>query len=171
MIPPTQNPAFNRLPEKLVQDVLYSQCDPLLVSREVNYDGYYLDFLTPRFLVEVKKATSDSGQSNQVARVHAPLGQVLFYQAAHEILWGQVLSPVILLYGSDIRKYCTDIFTHARRKAGVHLWVLTSLRDGLILDLDTNQTHQTMELFNALPRAIITNPETLIRREECGCIL
>lgn len=148
MIPPTQNPAFNRLPEKLVQDVIHSQCDPLLVFREVNYDGYFLDFLTPRYLVEVKKATSELGKSNQVARVHASLGQVLFYQAAHEVLYGVTLTPVILLYGSDIRKYCTDIFTHARRKSGVSLWVLTSLRDGTILDLDTDTTHTMKRLFS-----------------------
>lgn len=143
---PDLHPAFDTLPEKLVQEVIYSMCDPLLVSREVGYDGYLCDFLTPRYLIEVKRASS-TGAANSVARIHAPLGQILFYQSAHLLEFGIVLEPVILIYGSDIRKYLTPTFTHARRRFGIRLWVLTSLRNGTILDLDTQLTNHLAEIM------------------------
>lgn len=144
---PDLSPAFDRLPEKLVQEVIYSLCDPLKVSREVRYDGYACDFRTPRHLIEVKRASSD-GLPNSVARPHAPLGQILFYQVAHELQFGVSLEAVILVYGSQVRKYLTESFTAARVKYGVKLWVLTSLKAGTILDTDTSSLINISEVFN-----------------------
>lgn len=137
---PDLNPAFDMLPEKLVQQCIHSLCDPLLVDREVSYDGYYCDFRTPKYLIEVKRASSN-GPPNSVARPHSPLGQILYYQVAHSLEFGAELTPVILIYGSKIDKYLTKTFTAARHKFGVRLWVLTSLRNGTMIDLDTHQTN------------------------------
>jgi hypothetical protein len=131
LIPPI-SPAFDRIPEKVVQDAIYSQCDPGLVRREVPYDRYYADFLTPRYLVEVKKASA----SNQCTPVHHTLGQVLYYSTAHRLIYREDRQPVILIYGSYPHKYTDLIFTRVREFLGVRLWILISLREGKIFDVD-----------------------------------
>jgi hypothetical protein len=146
LIPPI-SPAFDRIPEKIVQDAIHSLCDPMLVRREVQYDRYLADFLTPKYIVEVKKSSAN-GQSTAV---HHTLGQVLYYSVAHRLTYFDYRLPVILIYGSYTAKYTADQFTQVREFLGVRLWVLISLRDGVIFDVDSGIYREIKDLFSELP--------------------
>lgn len=146
LIPPI-SPAFDRIPEKVVQEAIHSLCNPMLVKREVPYDRYLADFLTPRYIVEVKKA-SGSGKNTAV---HHTLGQALYYSVAHRLTYMEDRYPVILIYGSYTAKYTADQFTRVREFLGVRLWVLISLRDGVIFDVDSGVYRKISDLFSELP--------------------
>lgn len=146
LLPPI-SPAFDRLDEKTVQDAIHSQTDPMLVKREVPYDRYLADFLTPKYIVEVKKSTA-SGRSTAV---HHTLGQVLYYSTAHHLIYGNHRQPVILIFGSYTAKYTAEIFTMVRELLGVRLWILISLRDGKIFDVDAGIYREIRSVFSELP--------------------
>jgi hypothetical protein len=118
-----------------------------LVKREVPYDRYVADFLTPKYIVEVKKS---SGSGKNLA-VHHTLGQVLYYSTAHILIYGTRRDPVILIYGSYTEKYTADIFTKVREYLGVRLWVLISLREGRIFDVDAGIYRDIRTLFSEIP--------------------
>lgn len=146
LIPPIP-PAFDRIPEKVIQDAIYSQCDPLLVKREVPYDRYFADFLTPKYIIEVKKSSAD-GKSTAV---HHTLGQVLYYATAHRLVYREYRQPVILIYGSYTAKYTADQFTRVREFLGVNLWILISLREGRFFDVDSGIYREIRPTFSELP--------------------
>jgi len=146
LVPPI-SPAFDRLPEKVVQEAIYSQCDPRLVQREVPYDRYLADFLTPKYIIEVKKSSAD-GKSTAV---HHTMGQVLYYSIAHRLVYREYRQPVILIYGSYTARYTADQFTMVREFLGVNLWILISLRDGKIFDVDSGIYRNIRDVFSELP--------------------
>jgi hypothetical protein len=146
LIPPI-SPAFDRIPEKVIQDAIHSQCDPMLVRREVQYDRYLADFVTPKYIIEVKKSSA-SGKSTAV---HHTLGQVLYYSTAHRLIYREERSPVILIYGSYTCKYTADVFTQVREFLGVKLWVLISLREGRFFDVDAGIYRGIRDTFSELP--------------------
>jgi hypothetical protein len=136
--------AFDRVPEKAIQEAIYSQVDPMLVKREVQYDRYYADFLTPKYIIEVKKSSAN-GQSTAV---HHTLGQILYYATAHNLVYRESRIPVMLIYGSYVEKYIADQFTQVREKLGVELWILVSLREGKIFDVGSGIYRNIRDVFS-----------------------
>jgi len=129
---PHISPLFDRIPEAVVQRGLYSFCDPLLVTREVSYDRYLADIVSPRYIIEVKRCSLES----KSVGVHQPLGQVVYYTKAHFHLYNESRTPVILIYGLGYDKYLDRLFRAIRGDLGVELWLLVSLKDQMIWDCD-----------------------------------
>lgn len=120
-----------------------SHCNPMLVKREVTYDGYRADFLTPKYLIEVKKALPSGGTA-----VHHTMGQILYYSIAHRLIYGEDRLPVIMIFGSYHHKYTADLFTRVREYLGVNLWVMISLREGKFFDVDSGIYRFVSDVFS-----------------------
>ena len=129
------------LGEKTVQTAI-SHKYPLL-KREVNLGGCFCDFTSPsgKTLIELKKASSDKGQ-RYLTRPHHAIGQVLYYQSVMSSDMQQQLedfTPVLLLFGSNIRKWITEDVRVFRQRHRVKLWAIVSLQNPNIIDLDTGE--------------------------------
>lgn len=120
---------WDDLPEKLVQEAIFKKLDPTMWVREYPVGVGYLDLLGTQYAIEIKKATGSNPAYNT-------LGQILYYQAGL-LREGLVRQPVILLYGCSFDRYLDPIITTLRRKMEIRLWVVISLADGLIADVDS----------------------------------
>lgn len=119
---------WDELPEKLVQTALYKKLDPTLWVREYPVGAGYLDLLGSEYAIEIKKSTGTNPAYNTI-------GQILYYQAGL-LREGLIRQPVILLYGCRFDRYLDPIITTLRKKIEIRLWVIISLSDGLIVDVD-----------------------------------
>ena len=144
MTVPLISPLFDNLPEKLVQENIFKFCNPLTTRREVPYDRYFADLVSDRYIIEVKRCS----QASKSVGVHQPMGQVLYYSQAHRIVYGEQLTPVIMIYGLDYNKYLDPLFTQIRESFGVELWLLVSIKQGLIYDPRDGEVKKLVDLLN-----------------------
>lgn len=132
--------AWDSLDEKTVQAAIHHRYPNL--EREVNLSNTYLDFLTrSHFCIELKKSSSSQG-SRYLTRPSHAIGQVLGYVSEYSYLHQvplEEITPVILLYGSSIGRWLSDDVTRLRKMVGCKLWVLVSLANAEVLDLDSEQ--------------------------------
>lgn len=130
---------WDALGEKTVQSAIHHKYP--LMKREVSLGGCFCDFTSPsgRTVIELKKASSDKG-SRYLTRPHHSIGQVLYYQSVMSSDLQQPLetiTPVLLLFGSDIRKWITEDIRAFRQRHAVKLWAIVSLQNPHIIDLDS----------------------------------
>ncbi len=130
--------AWDSLDEKTVQAAIHHYYPNL--HREVNLDGDFLDFLSPNhYCIELKKSSSKKGKRH-LSRPNHAIGQVLGYKSTYafnESLGLDQVTPVILLYGSEVGAWKKANVTRLRYMVGVRLWQLVSLANAEVIDLDT----------------------------------
>jgi hypothetical protein len=114
-IHPNPLPIWDEIPENTVQKAIYKTLSADLYSQD--------------HIVEVKRATSSNP-------AYSTVGQVAYYRQALR-LRGQDPIASILLYGSSLGKYTDHALTSLRLSLGVRLFLIVSLRDTAILDLDS----------------------------------
>ncbi len=128
------------LDEKLVQSAIHKRFPNL--EREVKLGSNYVDFLSSKhYCIELKKCRSDKG-SRYLTRPSHAIGQVTGYQSEYSYVMGldfTSVTPVILLYGSSLGRWMSDEVTRHRERLGVKLWVLVSLANPTVIDVDTNE--------------------------------
>lgn len=132
--------AWDSLDEKLVQKAIHSRYPNL--EREVKLGSNYVDFLSSKhFCIELKRSSSDKG-SRYLTRPSHAIGQVMGYVSEYSFnmnLAPDQVTPVILIYGSELGRWKSDEVTRLRNMLNCKLWVLVSLANPTVIDLDTEQ--------------------------------
>jgi hypothetical protein len=119
------------LPEKLVQQAIHKNLDPSKWIREYPVGLGYLDLLSHEYAIEIKKSTGSNPSYNT-------LGQILYYREGLR-LQGSDREGVILIYGSSFEKYGDPVLTSLRKQNRIRLWLLSSLANFEVLDLDSGE--------------------------------
>lgn len=127
-IHPNPLPIWDEIPENTVQKAVYKTLSADWI-REFPVGNGLIDLYSMDHIVEVKRSTSSYPP-------YSTLGQAAYYRQALR-LRGQDPLTSILLYGSDIGKYTDPVFTSLRLSLDVRLFLIVSLRDTAILDLDS----------------------------------
>lgn len=127
-IHPNPLPIWDEIPENTVQKAIYKTLSADWI-REFPVGNGLIDLYSQDHIVELKRATSSNP-------AYSTVGQVAYYRQALR-LRGQDPIASILLYGSSLGKYTDHALTSLRLSLGVRLFLIVSLRDTAILDLDS----------------------------------
>lgn len=127
-IHPNPLPIWDEIPENTVQKAIYKTLSADWI-REFPVGNGLIDLYSQDHIVEVKRSTSSNP-------TYSTVGQVAYYRQALR-LRGQDPIASILLYGSSLGKYTDPALTSLRLSLGVRLFLIVSLRDTAILDLDS----------------------------------
>lgn len=129
-IHPNPLPIWDSIPENTVQKAVYKSLSADWI-REFPVSNGLIDLYSREHIVEVKRSTSSNPP-------YSTLGQVAYYRQALR-LRGQDPLASILLYGSGLGKYTDPAFTSLRLGLGVRLFLIVSLRDMAVMDLDSGE--------------------------------
>jgi hypothetical protein len=126
---------WDELPEKEIQRAIYHRMGGEWI-REFQMGSGTIDFYSENHLIEVKRSTSSYPP-------YATLGQIAYYR---QVARDRGKDPIcsMLIYGYSIDRYTEQHFTNLRKSMGIQLLLVVSLRDGVVIDLDTGD----LVLFN-----------------------
>lgn len=127
-IHPNPLPIWDELPEKVIQQAIYKTLSAEWI-REFPVGNGLIDLYSQDHIVEVKRSTSSYP-------AYSTVGQAAYYRQALR-LRGQDPLTSILLYGSGIGNYTDPVLTSLRLSMEIRLFLIVSLRDMAILDLDS----------------------------------